>query len=272
MKNLILIPLFLFYLPVSAQQFDYPIKEYEPAELILSYSLDYIMDTLNPDNIYHAEMCLFLGQTMSKFQDWANYRYDTIMRNVSNSVAFQKLLLDQNRPFPKFSYQLFKDHDDKEITFIKGVPSFIYLYKGKLDLFDWHLTGDTANIKGYKAQKAICDFGGRSWVAWFTPEIPYSDGPYKFNGLPGLILNVHDTESEYVFEFESIEKPGYELMIDRREKDFVETTKFEFFRVKDSFYENIISNAKEAGLSGSSQQRAAQNAAKMNNRIELIRE
>lgn len=39
--------------------------------------------------------------------------------------------------------------------------------------------------------------GGRQWIAWFTSEIPLSEGPYKFGGLPGLILEVADSEGDY---------------------------------------------------------------------------
>ena len=47
-------------------------------------------------------------------------------------------------------------------------------------MFEWTIAGDTASISGYNVQKATTHFGGRDWIAWFTPEIPYRDGPYKF--------------------------------------------------------------------------------------------
>ena len=44
-------------------------------------------------------------------------------------------------------------------------------------------------------------FGGRIWTAWFAPEIKTSDGPYKFLGLPGLILKLEDDKGDYRFSF-----------------------------------------------------------------------
>ncbi|RTZ46452.1 GLPGLI family protein [Chryseobacterium arthrosphaerae] len=36
----------------------------------------------------------------------------------------------------------------------------------------------------FNTQKAVCDFAGRKWTAWFTADLPIQDGPYKFYGLP----------------------------------------------------------------------------------------
>ncbi len=47
-------------------------------------------------------------------------------------------------------------------------------------------------IGEYNAQKAITNFGGREWTAWFSTDLPFQDGPYKFYGLPGLIVKIED--------------------------------------------------------------------------------
>ncbi|MGV4529341.1 GLPGLI family protein [Ornithobacterium rhinotracheale] len=54
-------------------------------------------------------------------------------------------------------------------------------------------------ILGYAVQKATTQYGGRNWVAWFAKDIPFAYGPYIFGGLPGLILEVYDTEDEHHF-------------------------------------------------------------------------
>ena len=55
---------------------------------------------------------------------------------------------------------------------------------------DWKLLDEYTSVLGFRCQKATCEFRGRSYEAFFTSEIPYNDGPYKFDGLPGLILKV----------------------------------------------------------------------------------
>lgn len=55
---------------------------------------------------------------------------------------------------------------------------------------DWKVVDEYDYVLGYRCQKATCEFRGRSYEAFFTSEIPYNDGPYKFDGLPGLVLKV----------------------------------------------------------------------------------
>ena len=71
--------------------------------------------------------------------------------------------------------------------------------------FGWEILPETKNILGYKCQKAKGKFRGREYIAWFSSDIPRSDGPWKFCGLPGLILAVQDTKGDFVFTCTSIE-------------------------------------------------------------------
>lgn len=252
-------------------QFDYPITEIEPAEYIVTYSHTYQRDSLS-DFTNQSDMFLFLGKNTSYFISNKFYSQDTIVRNIRNMEGLQSFLMDKNRPFPKIGYRIWKNYPPGKITYVDGVPSNVYRYKETLNLFDWDISGSTDSIQGYFAQKATCNFGGRKWIAWFTTEIPYSDGPYKFNGLPGLIIKVYDTRHHYEFKIVKIEKPDYKLMIDIKEKNYVETTKQNFFKAKDAFYGNIRNRAKEAGLDKKAQQHAAKAVSRRNNPIELKRE
>lgn len=59
---------------------------------------------------------------------------------------------------------------------------------------DWKLLDEYQSVLGFNCQKATCEFRGRSYEAFFTSEIPYNDGPYKFDGLPGLVLKVRSLD------------------------------------------------------------------------------
>jgi len=82
---------------------------------------------------------------------------------------------------------------------------------------NWNISAEKAKIGSYNTQKATTEFGGRQWEAWFTSDIPLQDGPYKFHGLPGLIVKVEDTGKNY----------SWELKGNRKVPNFSETTYME---------------------------------------------
>lgn len=84
-----------------------------------------------------------------------------------------------------------KDYIDKDV----------FEYDLRRTEFCWQLCDSVKTIKGYESYKAICDYHGRSWIAWFAPDIPMSDGPWVFCGLPGLILEAYDSNHLFSFEF-----------------------------------------------------------------------
>jgi hypothetical protein len=53
--------------------------------------------------------------------------------------------------------------------------------------------------------EATLNFAGRAYTAWFTPDLPASFGPYKFHGLPGLILEIYDSKKHHHYTASSIE-------------------------------------------------------------------
>ncbi len=71
----------------------------------------------------------------------------------------------------------------------------------------WEMLDEFKEISGYKCQKAATTFRGRNYEAWFTSEIPHSFGPWKFNGLPGLILEVYDLAGAVYFSAEQVQIP-----------------------------------------------------------------
>ncbi|MFC7345904.1 GLPGLI family protein [Chryseobacterium zhengzhouense] len=67
------------------------------------------------------------------------------------------------------------------------------------DVIEWKLSEETKKISDFNAQKATSNFGGRKWTAWFVKQIPFSEGPYKFTGLPGLIVSLEDSQNQFSF-------------------------------------------------------------------------
>lgn len=109
----------------------------------------------------------------------------------------------------------FKGYTWLEYQVVKNLPKAGYMYfthgristRDKINgLFKWQLLkGDTV-ICNYPCKKAKTDFRGRTWIVWYTPLLPYSDGPWKFCGLPGLVLDAYEAEGKLAFHCKGIEK------------------------------------------------------------------
>ena len=271
MQNYLILIALIITSSLSAQSFEHHYINLEPAKHIATYSLKYQPDSTNPSNIRNATLLLFLGDSISMFMSRLFYMSDTLTRKITSPEQMQAYLLDANRPMSSIQYSIYKNYPKGKLTFTQHIPSDTFKYEESLDVFNWNLAGVFDTVCGFKVQKASCSFGGRDWIAWFTTELPFNDGPYKFNGLPGLILKVADTRNQYVFELISINKPEKPLMIDILDKTYVITTKQGYFRAEDSFREDIINRAKDAGMDNTTQQDIAKRLAERNNPIELKR-
>lgn len=112
----------------------------------------------------------------------------------------------------------FKSSNDGKVVYSvsKSYPDFktnlhTSLGQNRYDITDskpmnWKIEPDKKKIDQFEVQKATLDFGGRMWIAWFSQDFPFQDGPYKFHGLPGLILEMEDSTGTHLFKFAGSKK------------------------------------------------------------------
>ena len=87
-------------------------------------------------------------------------------------------------------------------------------YSDSVPVIKWEfLPDEIESILDYECSKSLlCEFAGRKYTAWFTSDIPLPFGPYKFGGLPGLILKIEDSEHQYVWEAIGFENTNVPIM------------------------------------------------------------
>lgn len=100
----------------------------------------------------------------------------------------------------RFKEKIYKVPTASVVAVYDAIGTTRYVYQEPASLFTWVVAPTTATVAGYACQRATTTFGGRTWEAWFTRAVPLADGPYKFYGLPGLIVKVGDTRGHFVFE------------------------------------------------------------------------
>ena len=113
---------------------------------------------------------------------------------------------------------------DKGLTEWAVMPSAEftqYRYTELWPSMQWTLKDEKQTICGYQCQKATCHWRGRDYVAWFTSAIPLKSGPWKFGGLPGLIMKIYDTKHLYTWEAVAVENGSFPIyqLDERRFKD-----------------------------------------------------
>ena len=92
-----------------------------------------------------------------------------------------------------------KDIPSKNLWYYGNLEALRYKFRQPLDM-KWKLSHKKDSIAGYLVQEAFIDFEDRKWKAYYTEAIPVQDGPYKFSGLPGLIVSLQSLDGDYIFE------------------------------------------------------------------------
>lgn len=247
MKQLLYLWIF-FSLEISVYAQQKPNKNtIDHAELSCTYlfskkkegeSIAYRKDTLMLD----------LGKQFSRFYDPARLGRDSIISQKMkdmNSAGIKSINVykaSSNKDLSNMpgtvasstaegeSYQIIKDRKSKKMRVLDygAATGDRFVYEDDPGKWSWQMSAETDTVAGYICQKARTQFRGREYVAWFSPEIPLNDGPWKFSGLPGLILKVEDAEGLFVFELIGLKQHKFGLPIVADESKSIKCSRAEF--------------------------------------------
>lgn len=161
------------------------------------YEVDFKKDSLSKERLKEL-MVLDINKEETKFYAHRLLRADSLMNldNIGILIASGEVEVH-----PNFKDKLKRKTGSSENISYYSPQVFSYYSVKTNDVQNWKILPDKKEIKGFKVQKATTNFGGRSWEAWFCEEIPFFEGPHKFRGLPGLILELKDTKDNYIFSF-----------------------------------------------------------------------
>lgn len=164
------------------------------------YQVSMKPDAANKNDIKTENAYLDISAEKSMFYSENRLKRDSIMQKNFQSGGARGFNRDQMDGLKSIiNYSIEKDKTNQKTFFKDRIGRDNYSYEEDRPL-SWKILPETTKIGEYKVQKAETDFGGRKWTAWFTTDLPYQDGPYKFTGLPGLIVKVEDAQGEYSFD------------------------------------------------------------------------
>ncbi|UFK97861.1 GLPGLI family protein [Kaistella faecalis] len=195
----ILIPLFLLFCNLSFAQ-----------NQRFSYYYSFVKDTLNTQEVTKELMNLDITKNGSAFYSHDVHVSDSTMTayfekqiKTTGSMNVDTRMMSQRKGTVK--YRIIKEYPDFKIASVLNIGMDYYKVSDDRKLI-WKILPDRQKIGDFNAQKATTEFAGRKWEAWFSSELPFQDGPYKFHGLPGLIIKLQDHTGTHQFELAGISK------------------------------------------------------------------
>lgn len=158
----------------------------------LKYSVYYDQNRFMRDSVYASEgekiryktKLIRQGMRVNEIEDLRK-QGNGVYRELSNKGETSKV---------------YKNKQKQYVMIVDGDMNAAYKCIDEVCPQSWNLNEDTMAILGYVCQKAETTFRGRQYIAWFTPEIPIQDGPWKLYGLPGLILKVEVDNGVFAFQ------------------------------------------------------------------------
>ena len=150
------------------------------------------------DSLQKTVMILEVADKKSLYRDYLTVSQDSVLKIEVEKMQKAGVFKDLSKSFqmPKFAYKITKEYPTMKVNFSERMLNSVFGYNEE-PKFNWKISNDKQKIGEYEAQKATTEFGGRKWTAWFTESIPFPDGPYKFSGLPGLIVKIEDAEKNF---------------------------------------------------------------------------
>jgi len=145
-----------------------------------------------------------------------------LTKNKSDIMA--KRIKDPYAGYTTLRDEVFKNTPDEGYLRFVHMPGWVSCREKIEGLFDWQLQDGDSIVCGYPCHKAITTFRGRTWTVWYTLDLSYSDGPWKFCGLPGLVLYAYDSEDKFRFNCIGIEKgDGHEIKMKMPKSGVIDT-------------------------------------------------
>ncbi len=188
----------VFYMLIALFSINTAISQ-DSIRLQLEFKMVHVVDTTQPENPRIYPCMLLTGSKMSVFDDYyrtmryLGYRGNAVDRVYNDSYDIQ----DAEAGIT--SDQIFTDFEKQEMITGSYFQKNLYAARVPITKIEWSIEPQTKQILKQECQMAKATFKGRHYTAWFAPAIPINAGPWKLNGLPGIILAASDDRNEISF-------------------------------------------------------------------------
>tara|TARA_R110001606_G_scaffold363567_1_gene517784 strand:+ start:178 stop:975 length:798 start_codon:yes stop_codon:yes gene_type:complete len=165
----------------------------------------YLLFNQNKSNFVTAKDSLGL------FGGYKNTADDETLVEISD---FDDVSKTRRRGLQVFSNKL---NDTIYFTNAFSLTSRVYYVKEKRPELNWQFEKKTKKIGNFNCNKATVEFRGRKYIAWYTQDIPLPYGPWKLQGLPGMILEAESVDGFFKISFKKIKYPVQKIQVFKNE-------------------------------------------------------
>lgn len=239
-----------------------------------TYLLQYKPNILNRDNVYKELFTMQISDKRAFFISENRLKFDSLFIEQYNKNRSNFNIDMRGLPSSKFKFLIIQTNDNSE--FYESVGTALLSYNTPV-IHDWKLIDETKVINSIHCKKAEVHYKGRDWTAWYSTEIPFPYGPYKFSGLPGLIVKITDKTEDYDFELvksvSSAKLKGKIITVNKRHYQNAKlVTKKELTQATTNYRDNIKYELEKMGTvfsDGQNKPRVSETDKKGYNPIEL---
>lgn len=178
----------------------------DSALAMVHYKFTWVRDTTTKDKPYTENMILLVGKSASVYKSYDRKMQQAAMRaQIKEQMANGTGKFNITNRSPSTSTEYFQFPNENKFIRRERIMT-TYLIDEPFPAINWKISSDTMTIGNLNCQKATAHFRGRDYTAWFCADLPYRTGPWKLNGLPGLIVEAYDAKKDVVFKFDGIDK------------------------------------------------------------------
>lgn len=160
-----------------------------------TYLLQYKPNNLNRDYVIKELYSLQITDKRSFFSSENKLKFDSAFSAAYNKKS--NIIDLSGIPASRSNFLIIQTNENSE--FYESVGMTLLSYNSPV-IRNWKLVNETKVINSINCKKAEVNYKGRDWIAWYSTEIPFPYGPYKFSGLPGLIVKIADKTGDYNYE------------------------------------------------------------------------
>jgi GLPGLI family protein len=187
-------------------------EEKSISELEVHYEYSFTRDTTDVDPSHRSKEIMVLdfnsNSSIYYSQQYLAARKVFEQAAIASQTSANVEIRAADLPKYRISYSIYRN--GSQIYYTGNISRDFFTFESTY--LKWKTDyKETKTILGYHCNKATTIFNNRKFIAWYTNDIPISEGPYRFKGLTGLIMEISDEKNYHSFKSIGIEKKQIEI-------------------------------------------------------------